>query len=337
MSFKKWDKRVLTVLMQWEHGHKDRGFSPDVQWFYSNFKELCSEAIPFWYDEYFADLDRLQRELLRKAEAVNPDLIFFLPYTGQVYPETLDILKSRWKTCAWFGDDSWRFDDYSSKMAPHYTYAATTDPFCVSKYRKLGVKPILTQWAAQIRGGGAGPLSPASYKYDVSFLGGYNKYRAWFIERLAALGVRVNAFGPGWPAGKVSFEEMDTIFRNSRVNLNLSNSINQDIRFVLSNFRNLATYMRSPKRAEQIKARNFEIPLAGGFQLTNYVVGLEKYFKIGEEVAVYTSPEDCALQVSYYLENQVEREKILEAGYQRAVREHTYPHRLERILEEIWG
>jgi len=334
---KKWNKKILVVVMRWDYGDKSRGLSGDVSCFYNNFAALTEQTEPFWYDAYFNDLPGLQRALLEKAEVFNPDLIFFLPYTDQFHPETLDKLKAKWPTCAWFGDDTWRFENYSSKMAPHYSYAATTDPFSVDKYRKIGVVPILTQWAAQPSAGASVLYVPGAYEYGVSFVGGYNKFRAWFVSRLNTLGIDVKCFGYGWPAGKVSFEEMETIFRKSRINLNLSNSINRDIRFVLSGWRNLAAYLHSPKRAEQIKARNFEIPLAGGFQLTNYVPGLERYLRIGEEVAVYSSPEECALQISHYLSHKDERTRIARAGHQRAMGEHTYFHRLSRLLGDIWG
>ena len=129
---------------------------------------------------------------------------------------------------------------------------------------------------------------------------------------------------------------MNRIFHRSRINLNLSNSVSQDIRFIFSSFRSVVNYLRSPKRAEQIKARNFEIPLAGGFQLTNYVAGLERCLKIGEEVAVFSSPEECAQQVHYYLGNEQERASIRLAGNLRAEKEHTYEARLRGILAEIW-
>lgn len=337
MPHTRWNKKILTVLMQWDHGHKERGLSGDVKFFHANFEKLASNVVPFWYDEYFSDLPRLQTELLRRAEAVDPDLIFFLPYTDQVATDTLDALKAKWKTCAWFGDDTWRFESYTAKMAPHYSYPVTTDPFSVRKYRDIGISPVVSQWGAQLNGDKPGIIPPEKYDYDISFVGGHNKFRAWLVGRLRKLGLAVNTFGPGWPEGKVSFEQMEEIFRKSRINLNLSNSINQDIRFVLSNWRNLASYLRSPKRTEQIKARNFEIPLAGGFQLTNYAIGLEKYLRIGEEVAVFTTPEDCASQIAYYLEHEAERTQVLLAGHARAMREHTYLRRLEGVLREIWG
>jgi len=332
----KWNKKILTVLMQWDHGDKARGLSGDVTCFYNNFARLAESVEPFWFDAYISDPRGAGEALLAKAAEYKPDLIFFLPYTDQFSAEALDALKAKWTTCAWFGDDTWRFESYTSKIAPHYTFPITTDHFSVAKYKALGMKPVLSQWAAQLSGADLGPLPPETYPHKVSFVGGTNKYRVWFIGKLRELGVEVECFGHGWPAGKVSFEEMDRIFRGSLINLNLSNSINQDIRFVLSDWKNLVSYFRSPKQSEQIKARNFEIPLAGGFQLTNYVAGLERYLKIGEEVAAFSSPEECALQVKYYLENEAERRAILLASSKRVEKEHTYVARVEKILEEIW-
>jgi spore maturation protein CgeB len=106
---------------------------------------------------------------------------------------------------------------------------------------------------------------------------------------------------------------------------------------VLGGPRNFLRYLISPKTVEQIKGRNFEIPLAGGFQLTNYVIGLEQYLKIGEEVAVFTTPEDCVTQIAAYLADEPGRARLISAGRERVIKEHTYLHRVEKILEKIWG
>ncbi|HBA61038.1 MAG TPA: hypothetical protein DCZ92_09505 [Elusimicrobia bacterium] len=333
----KFNKKILAVLMEWDYCDPARGPSMDKEYFYKTLSKLAANVEPFWYDAYINDIPRLQQLLLEKAEACQPDLVFFVPYLDQFLPETLDRLKERWPTFAWFGDDTWRFELYAKKMAPHFSHVGTTDLFSVPKYRKLGIKPIVTQWAAQLDDALPGPVPPGSYDHDVSFVGGYNRFRAWYIEQLAKAGIAVQCFGAGWPAGKVSFEEMHRIFYKTRINLNLSNSVSQDIRFIFSSLRSVSNYLRSPKRAEQIKARNFEIPLAGGFQLTNYVAGLEHYLKIGEEVAVFSSPEECAQQIRYYLDNEPERLAVLLAGKGRAEKEHTYEARLREILACIFG
>ena len=125
------------------------------------------------------------------------------------------------------------------------------------------------------------------------------------MQRLADIGIPVACFGAGWTNGRVDNESMELIFRASRINLNISNSVSHDLRFVLSGPRNFLHYLRSPKRVEQMKARNFEIPLAGGFQLTNYVPCLERYLTIGNEVTIYSTPEECAGQIRYFLAESI--------------------------------
>lgn len=332
---RQWNKKILAVHMRWDYCDPARGPSPENVWFYENLRRLAPASEVFYYDEFIDDLPLLKLKLFEKAAVFSPDLIFFVPFTDQFSPETLDQLKAKWPTCAWFGDDTWRFDSYSSRLAPHFTKVLTTDVFSLEKYRRLGVEALLTQWAAEPQPGK--PFPPAEYRYKVSFVGGRNPVRAWFVDRLACLGVKVECFGAGWPSGRVSFSEMDEIFRVSRINLNLSNSVPRDIRYVLGGPANLFNYLRSRKTAEQIKARNFEIPLAGGFQLTNYVPDLERYFDIGRETAVFSAPEDCAQKIGYYLAHEPERAAIAAAGRARALREHTYLHRLEKFLEAIWG
>lgn len=336
---KKWDKTILTVLLQWDYNQKSRGASAEKLWFYDTFVDLATRVEVFWYDEYLTDLPLLQERLLAKAREVNPDLIFFIPFQEQFSFTTLDQLKNSYTTLAWFGDDTWRFDSFSSRYAPHFTYVATTDPFCMEKHKRLGAQPILTEWAAaKPLSEKIGPLDAGeTYLYDVSFVGGYNVYRAWFIKMLARTGIKVECFGVGWPNDRVSFEQMEQIFRTSRINLNISNSVNHDIRFICSSLHNLRNYLRSTKRAEQVKARNFEIPLAGGFQLSNYVLGLQRHLVIGDEIAIYVTPEDCVQLIGYYLENEEARMKVLLKGYDRARQEHTYDYRLATILEMLWG
>lgn len=332
-----WNKKVLVVSMQWDYCDKSRGVSMDKLWFFDNISKLVSQAEAFWYDEYVNSPALLRKLLLEKVETYKPDLIFYPTYTDQLDAAILEKLGKISRTCAWFGDDAWRFETYPARIAKYFTHVVTTDIFSVSKYKALGITPIVSQWAAQPIGSGEMPLPPDRYDYDVSFVGGYNRYRSWYIEKLRAAGIKISSFGQGWSGGKVSAAEMGTIFYKSRINLNLSNSVSQDIRYIFSSPRAAVTYFRSPKRAEQIKARNFEIPASGGFQLTNYAAGIERYFRIGDELAVFSSPEECLLQIKYYLENDAERLSVLLAGSRRARAEHTYEARMREILGTIWG
>ncbi|MDA8243436.1 MAG: glycosyltransferase [Elusimicrobia bacterium] len=334
---RRWNKKILNVLMQWNYCDRRRGPAADRAVWHDNIAKLASSAEVFYYDDYIADLPELRRKVLQRAEALGPDLIFWPSFTDQFDAATLDEMKRRWATAVWFGDDTWRFDDYSSKLSPHITYPLTTDPFCVGKYRRIGVEPILTQWAGQRFGPDRPPLpAGADFKYQVSFVGSRDYSRDWFIWELGKRGIKVECFGGGWPNGRLPDEDMERVFNSSRINLNLSNSVPRDVRCVLRNPKNVLRYLRGRKAAEQVKARNFEIPLAGGFQLSNYAIGLDHYLDIGREVAVFTAPDDCAEQIHYFLANENLRHAVAVAGYTRASREHTYLARLESVFARIW-
>ena len=100
-------------------------------------------------------------------------------------------------------------------------------------------------------------------------------------------GIYIEAFGNGWGNGALSAEDMNKLFVSSKINLNLSNSNSFDIRYLLSNYKAIPLLFKSKKNASQIKARNFEIPYFGGFQLTDYVPTIENYFDIGKDIICY--------------------------------------------------
>lgn len=326
-------KKILFVDIEHDYGIEARGINTIGQLgFLGSFKKLGHEVVPFYYDKYLNDLPKLQTELVKKAEEIKPDLIFFIIFKEHFSVETLDALKSKYTTVNWFGDDSWRFESFTSVYAPHFTYTITTDKFSVPKYHKLGCKNVVrAQWAAIDC-----EFTPAKeYKYDISFVGGFNQYRNWFVKQLGKMGHKVECFGHGWKNGSVSNERMIEIFSSSKINLNLSNSASFDLRYLLSHPRNFAHSFYTKKQASQIKARNFEINYFNGFQLADYVPGIEDYYDIGKELACYGNVEEAALLIEYYLSNEEEREKVKAAGHLKAAKRYTYTSQLRDVLAQI--
>jgi spore maturation protein CgeB len=89
------------------------------------------------------------------------------------------------------------------------------------------------------------------------------------------------------------------------------------------------------KVVEQIKGRHFEINACGGFQLSYYVEGLEQFYQIGSEIAIYSNPQDLLEKVSYYLRHDDERQSIGHRGFKRTLKDHTMDQRLREILEHV--
>lgn len=328
--------RILFVDMQYDYGVPARGPNQiGLNGFLRALRENGHEVSTFFYDHLLEKKEELQREILAKADEVRPDLIVFVLFQDQFETQTLDLLKKNYVTLNWFGDDSWRFDSFTRIYAPHFTWCVTTDFFSLPRYRALGCeKVIFSQWAAFDEA--LDPLEERQpTEFDVSFIGAASAPRRWFVRELKRRGITVHAFGPGWENGSVSTERMKEIFRGSRISLNISNSVPLDYRFYLSGLRPWVFKARTLKTASQTKARNFEIPYYGGFQLTDYVPSLEKYFRIGEEVACYSSIDECEMLIRHYLADEAARRSLLCSGASRARDEHGYFHRWREIFKKV--
>jgi len=329
--------KIVPVFLRYDYGVKSKGPSLEYTGFYQQaLSRMPDKVYPFWYDEYLTDKKELQKRVIKFIDEVAPDAVFFVLMKDEFSPETLKYLKSKYITINWFCDDQWRFENFTKYYAPHFTYCVTTDKFAISKYKNIGyTNVILSQWASF--GFDKNPdFDKIEYKYDVSFVGGRSTYREWLIKQLGKRNVYVDCFGHGWPGGRVSFEKISDVFRTSKINLNISNSVSPDIRYVFSNYKSLKEFIKLQKRVEQIKARNFEMPAFGGFQLTNYVLCLEDYFKIGKEIAVYTTLDELLLQIQYYLENEEERKQIMLNGHKRVMDiGPTYVDRFREIFNSI--
>ncbi|MCB9025413.1 MAG: glycosyltransferase [Bdellovibrionaceae bacterium] len=326
--------KILLVDLEYDYGDEKRGLNyiRDHGYQYGLTKS-GHEIQTFFYDKYLNKKEELQKKLIEICKKINPNLIFFILFRDHFDTSTLKLLKKKYKTINWFGDDTWRFEKFTKKYAKCFDYCITTDKFSLDKYKKLGVeKIVLSQWAAieKIKL----PIFK-KYEYEVSFVGGINPYRKWFIDCLIKKGIKVECFGYGWKNGTVSGEEMYHIFRSSKINLNLSNSISYDLRYLCSSPVHILHNLKSTKVTGQIKARNFEISYAGGFQLTDYIPSLEDYYFIGKEVACYSSLEDAIRQIKYYLSNEMIREQIRFEGERKSRSTHGYSHRFKLIFETI--
>jgi spore maturation protein CgeB len=89
-----------------------------------------------------------------------------------------------------------------------------------------------------------------------------------------------------------------------------------------------------PAVIDGVNKRAFEISAHCGFQIASYRPAITELFDDGKEIVCYHSLEDLKEKIDFYLkaENEVERRSIAEAGYRRAIRDHTYEKRIGHIL-----
>lgn len=139
---------------------------------------------------------------------------------------------------------------------------------------------------------------------------------------LAAHGLDV--FGDtGWQgqvAGKVKLhssvdynDELPSVYASSQINLNVTN-------------------YQMPTAVNQ---RVFDVPLAGGFLLTDYQADLDGLFDVKDEIASYKSLEEAEEKVCYYKAHPSACERIIRHAQARILDEHTYEKRIATIIYQV--
>ena len=320
--------------MYYDYGDPSRGISYEYNTYYAPLVSMGHDVVHF---DFMSEMQKhgksaMNQRLLDMAKNERPDVVVFALYKDEFKVSTLESLRQYTKTFCFFQDDTWRVD-YTLAWGPHFDLFGTPDPFGVERYKARGIENAMHVPF------GANEFvfkrQECEKEYDVSFVGVKHPYRDWIVKRLESEGIKVATFGRKWGSGRVTVEQMVDIFNKSKINLNLSNSISYDIRYLFSSLRALHDFAKNRKRIEQQKARPFEVCGAGGFLLTYYVSGLEDYYCIGKEVAIYSSPDELVEQVKYYLEHEEKREKVALSGYEKTLNEHTFTKRFEAIFSEL--
>lgn len=78
--------------------------------------------------------------------------------------------------------------------------------------------------------------------------------------------------------------------------------------------------------------RLYEATGVGSLLLTDHKDNLGELFEVGREVVAYSSAEEAAELIRYYLQHPDEAQEIARAGQARTLREHTYRHRMEELV-----
>ncbi|MZP29451.1 glycosyltransferase [Heliobacterium undosum] len=179
-------------------------------------------------------------------------------------------------------------------------------------------------------------------KYDLVFIGKYKKLGVTSIleedglireQSLVRLyhfcqeqGFRFRVFGYGWDkhpllkevyGGMVTLPEMVEVYNQAKVVFNPSWAADGDFSI------------------PQNKLRLYEAAGCGAFQLTNYSQALLESFREDEEIAFFRSDDELLHKVLYFLDHGEEREAIAEAGYRRALRDHSTWRRLDSLVDAL--
>lgn len=341
--------KIIYVGLRHENYDSSRRFSFEYHNFFLTLKNMAGvELIEYPLDRIVeGGRSKFNSDLLSLVEKEKPDLVFVFMYTDELEYEVLKKIKTLTTSVAWFADDYWRFWNYSKHWPPYFSWVVTTYSKAVSWYKKSGHQNVIqSQWACDSH---TYHPTPTSKDIDISFVGQYKSARGRVVEALEKAGLSVSCFGFGWPKGKVSQEEMISIFSRSRINLNLSarpglfsprviarlflkksaNHLRPDFHLL----DNLQAYLHFP--IPHTHARPFELAGCRAFVISGYSEDIGASYAPDKEMVFYKTVDELIEKINYYLPKEVEREKIAEAAYQKTVQFHTYEKRFSDLFQKV--
>ncbi len=148
------------------------------------------------------------------------------------------------------------------------------------------------------------------FSADVSAIGAFENERAMSLLYLAKNGIRVTVWGNGWGGWVGRHPNLDVrdefLFGDdyaqaicaSKININFLRKINRD----------------------EVTSRSIEIPACGGFMLAERTERHLLFFEEGVEAEFFSSNQELLEKVRIFLQKDLEREKIANAGYQRCIK-----------------
>lgn len=324
---------------------------------YTDFNLHLDPAIPDHRNFIERNSPTFGEELLRQVRTAHRqkpvDLFFSYFYSAYVEPEVIrDIGRMGITTVNWYCNASYQFH-LVEEISPAYHYCLVPEKFRMEDYHRIGANPIYCQEAA----------NPNVYKpydvpaeFEVTFVGQRYGNRPFYIRYLIDAGIDVRVWGPHWqdqspsiPFWQIGLNRVMRMVRNQKIPLAIDVPLDRcgppltDEEYIKMYSRSkislgFTSVDETPKKGKQIKQvrlRDFEAPMSGGFYMVEYFEELTEFFEPDKEIVCFTGPEDLKDKIRYYLAKDNERERIRQAGMHRARSEHTWHKRFEMVFNRI--
>ncbi len=277
-------------------------------------REIVSKVFP-------GSINQNEKWLIKTSKIFKPDILIALTQT--ISEETLFVLKKNHvlHTIAWWGDPPALMKGWGL-LVNGWDHIYFKDKQAVGKCQRIGLNAHLLHEA----------MNPYWHKplvkqsnQKIVVAGTFYAYRQRLVSRLMKSGVEMALYGgrlPLWILPEIKKihtkkfivkEEKSIIFGSAMGCLNTT---------VMS-------------EGNLLNCRAFEIAGAGGLQIFEYRPVVEECFEPGKEILVFNTFEELLEIIARIKTDKNLVETIRNGGYQRAIHEHTYEHRLTEILKDI--
>ena len=151
---------------------------------------------------------------------------------------------------------------------------------------------------------------------DILFIGNRYGIRGEIVSYLQQSGIHVDCYGRGWANGYVDAAQNTDLSKRARIILGIGT-------------------VGHCKDVYTLKLRDFDALMTGALYITHRNPDLCQIFQEGNEIECYESPQELAKKIKYYLDNPLERERVGNAGQQKAVTYHNWDERLITTFRQL--
>ena len=319
-------------------GHDVTSFGYPESWFASKALKRSASAVPILprlLDRYREGLARRQdRRLIALARGFRPDLVLVVKGEN-LSSEVLAAVKKHTSgpVVTWWADDPWRFPGFIRALG-FYDHVFIWDRAYLAPLRAAGAREVhFLPAACDETVYQPAPLSRSEmrrFACDVSFV-------AWFYPRRGSVvrafssDVDLAIWGGGWRSEEARGDlPHPKALRGSSVSTTIAAKIYRASKLGLN-------VHHEQTREAGLNNRTFEQLASGLCPLVDHVPGIEELLNPGSEVVCYGSPDEAYELAKRFLKDETARRKIASRGRTRVLAEHTYAHRLRRLIDSARG
>lgn len=276
-------------------------------------------------------LQVVSQAIVAKVETFAPDLVLAMAQAPLSRQALKRLKRDGVPTAMWFVEDYELFT-YWQAFAPLYDIFAVIQKgdFAAqlaaigqpnSLYLPLAADPSV-HCPLEL-----GAVERHTYGSELSFVGAGYPNRRLAFRQLTSFELRI--WGNDWDGeqilrsflqrdgARIGTEEVVKIFNATTINLNLHSSVRPGVLVGDGDF---------------VNPRTFELAACGAFQLVDRRALLSELFS-ENELITFASMEELLDAIHYYRAKPDEREQVTRRAKERVLADHTYGHRMARLLE----
>jgi len=293
-----------------------------------------------WWDQVLTNhlyagthVSGLNRLILEKSGAFHPDMIW-VDRGLHLWPETLQAVRAQGaRTLVHFSPDNHRILGNQSRHyfegIPLYDVHVTTKTDNLDWLRRCGAPRVEFMGKAfdpEIhRPLSLSPQDREKFGCDIGFVGHWEPARERLLLGLQRRGYRLKVWGGGWQRVR---DTRNPLFADC------PHLVGDDYAKAIGGAK-INLCLLSEWFQDKTTARSVEIPACGTFMLAERNEEHQALFKEGVEAEFYSDREELLKKIDYYLQHDLERQAIAQAGRARCLNGYGNEDRLRDVLNRI--